>query len=352
MVYNYKRRPRRVKRRVARSSAFKGKRLAISRVPRPVTYRDRSAYMKTQETYKFFIDPKVTTTGSGESAVLSQHPWMIDITMNSPYSFRSGYKSVGADMICNSEPSITEYTGSNGDGATVTPGLYETGDRPGGDRSAGYAGAKYTTAMVTGCKVTTNFTPVQAGDIKVQPGYLFHIRSSSNDFGGLTQNNADYTTLSKIPFVKWKRVRGSIVSKLTSTPTTVGGTDALSRSVSLTTNHSVAEWNNVTDLNDCKDRFSWQLNNPDQVEAPEERDHLVIGGIPELSAVTLGGASNSTQAPAGILTLTIRKTIKFSEPLSGKGDLDTANLPPVYPSAYKKGVTRNSRTLSARMRRR
>lgn len=349
MPYHYKRRThkRGPKRRVARTSAFKGKRLAIARVPRPVTYRDRSAYMKTRETYKFFIDPAVTSTG--DPAVLSQHPWMIDITMNSPYSFRTGYKSVGANMICNSEPSITEYSGTNGDAATVTPGLYETGDRPGGDRSAGFAGAKYTTAMVTGAKVISNFTPVQAGNVKTQPGYLFHIKSSSNDFGGLTQSNADYNTLSKVPFVKWKRIRGPIVSKMTSVPTTVGGTDALSRSVSLTTNHSVAQWNNVTDLNDCKDRFSWQLNNPDQVEAPAERDHLVIGGIPELSAVTLGGAENSSQAPAGILTITIMKTIKFSEPLSGKGDLDTANLPPVLKSRYRSGVTR---TLSAHGRRR
>ena len=323
--------------RTRRTRAFAGKRLAIARVPRPITYRHRQAYMKTRETYKFYVQPKLTTVAD----VKTQHPVMIDIVLNSPYSFTgTTYKSIGADMIVNSEPSIVGYTGTNGDAATVVPGLYEDSSRPGGDRSQTYAGAKFANAMIVGASVQSNYTPVMNSGVACQPGYIAHIRSSSNDFGGLTQDNASYETLSKIPFVQWKRVRGPATGIIGGNSTATVQ-DPLTRSVNLKTNHSVAKWNNVTDLNDSKDRFAWHLNNPDPSGGiiPQERDHLTWALIPELTQETLGGVA--TPAPAGVLTLTINKTIRFSEPLSGKAELDTANLPPVYGSKYLKPLFQN-----------
>lgn len=315
--------------------AFAGKRLAIARVPRPLTHRHRAGLMKTLETYKFYIDPKVTSTG--DPAVLTQHPVMIDMVLNSPFSWKgSTYLSKGADMIVNAEPVITSYDGTNADSCTVTPGIYEDSSRPGGDRTQTFAGAKYTTGMVVGAQVQTQYTPIMNSGVQAQPGYIAHIRSSSNDFGGLTDANANFETLSKIPFVQWKRVRGPAVGLIGGNNTAVVQ-DPLCRSVALKTNHSVAKWNNVSDLNDCKDRFSWRLNDPmGGTKFVPEMDHLTWALIPELTKTTLGG--NATPSPAGILTIQIRKTIRFSEPLSGKGDLDTANLPPLYGVPYKKPV--------------
>jgi hypothetical protein len=321
------------KRQQAKSkAAFRGKRLAIARVPRPINYRHRAAYMKTQETYKFFIDPKIT----GGSADGTQHPIMIDLVLNSPYTFRTTYLSTGTAMIANSEPTIVKYDGTNGDVATVTPGLYEDASRPGGERGSTtpYVGAKFTTGMVVGAKVQSNFTPVLATDgASVQPGYIAHIRSSGNDYGGIQQATGNYTTLSKLPFVQWKRVRGPAISNIAGSVAAPEIADKLSRSVTLTTKHSVAKWNNVSDLNDCKDRFSFHLSNPDDPAQTQELDHLSWILIPELEKATLGKA---VQTCAGVLTLTINKTIKFSEPLSGKGDIGTANLPPVWGSTYMK----------------
>jgi hypothetical protein len=288
--------------------------------------------MNTTETYKFFIDPKIT----GGSADGSQHPIMIDMVLNSPYTFRSTYLSTGTAMIANSEPAIVKYDGTNAAAATCTPGLYEDASRPGGDRGAGttpFVGAKFTTAMVTHATVTSNFTPVMATDgASVQPGYIAHIRSSGNDYGGIQQATGTYSTLSKLPFVQWKRVRGPVISNIAGNVASPEIGDKLSRSVNITTSHNVARWNNVTDLNDAKDRFSWHLSNPDSTVETQELDHLTWCMIPELEKGTLGKA---VQTSAGVLTINIKKRIQFSEPLSGKGDLATANLPPVFASSYK-----------------
>ena len=334
---NYKRRPRKNnKRRQPRAGI---NRLAINKVPRPITYRHRAAYMKVRETYKFYIQPSLTSTGDPPNVVKTQHPVMIDMVLNSPFTWKgTNFISKGADMVVNAEPTITGYDGTNAASCTVTPGLYEDSSRPGGDRSQTFAGAKFTTGMVVGAQVQTNYTPMMNSGVVSQPGYVAHIRSSSNDFGGLTDANASFETLSKIPFVQWKRVRGPAIG-------IIGGNssatvqDPICRSVGLKTNHSVARWNNVSDLNDCKDRFSWRLNDPEGgTKFVPEMDHLTWALIPELTKDTLGEA---TPAPAGILTISINKTIKFSEPLSGKGDLDTANLPPVYASSYMKPLFAN-----------
>lgn len=323
-----------------KNTAFKGKRLAIARIPRPISYRHRQAYMKTRETYKFYVQPKLTSTGT-DPVVKTQHPVLIDIVLNSPYSFSgTTYKSIGADMVVNSEPAIVGYDGTNGASATVCPGLYEDGSRPGGDRGNGFAGAKFSNAMIVGAKVVSNFTPMMNDGVTNQPGYIAHIRSSANDFGGLTQDNSTFENLSKLPFVQWKRVRGPATGIIGGNSTATVQ-DPLGRSVSIATNHSVAKWNNVTDLNDSKDKFAWHLNSPDPTGGiiPSERDHLTWALIPELTKDTLGG--NATPAPAGILTLVIDKTIRFSEPLSGKEDMKTANLPPVYGSRYLKPLFQN-----------
>ena len=298
MPYNRKYKKKRMIKKKPKS-AFKGKRLAISKVPRPLTYRSRAAYMNTRETYKFYIQPKLTTVAD----VKTQHPVMIDMVLNSPYTFTgTTYKSIGADMIVNSEPAIVGYTGTNGDAATVVPGLYEDASRPGGDRSQSNAGAKFANGLITGAKVRTNFTPVMNSGVACQPGYIAHVKSSSNDFGGLTQDNANFENLSKIPFVQWKRVRGPATG-------IIGGNnsatvqDPICRSVSLSTTHSVKSWNQVADLNDAKDKFGFHLNDPDSAQGiiPSERDHLTWVLIPELTKNTLGG--NATPAPAGVLTL-------------------------------------------------
>lgn len=292
----------------------------ITRVQKAVTYRSRASSMKTRETYKFFIDPKNTTVGDEQSAV------MLDFVLNSPYSLSTGFIDKGAQAVVNAEPAVVEFDGTNGDVATVAPGIYENSSRPGGDRTGGaYTGCKFSQAYVTGAKFTSSFTPVQAANIKCQPGYCGTIRSSSNDDGGLTQANATFTNISRLPFVTWRRVRGPIVNTLDTLPGSIGASDVLSRSISLTTKHSVSKWNNVSDMNDVKDRFSWSLNS--KTDQPTERDHITWFLIPELQKSTLGGTA--LQPPAGILTVTIDKYIMFTEPLSGKGDLATANLPQV-----------------------
>lgn len=344
MPGKYRKKNRNYKKK-GKAAAFRGKRLAIAKIPRPLTYRSRAAYMNTRETYKFYIQPKLTTVAD----VKTQHPVLIDIVLNSPFSFTgTSYISMGADAIVNSEPAIVGYTGSNGASATVCPGLYEDTSRPGGDRSNSNAGAKFSNAMITGCKVKSNFTPVMNSGVACQPGYIAHIRSSSNDFGGLTDANASFETISKLPFCQWKRVRGPATG-------IIGGNasatvqDPICRSVNLTTNHSVKKWNNVQDLNDAKDKFGWNLNSPDPTGGiiPSERDHLTWVLIPELTKTTLGG--NATPAPAGVLTITIDKMIRFSEPLSGKGDLNTANLPPVHNSFFKQYGARSMGSAIHRM---
>lgn len=274
--------------------------------------------MKTREQYKFFIDPKVNSDDT-QSAV------MLDFVLNSPYTYKTGYVNKGGEAVVAAEPVITAFDDTNGDVCTVAPGIYEDSTRPGGDRSTSHVGCKFTTGMVTGAKFVTQFTPTQAANIKTQPGYCGHIRSSSNDDGGLTQSNASFATLSKLPFCQWRRVRGPIVNTLDTLPGSIGASDQLSRSVRLVTNHSCAKWNGVKDIADCRDRFSWQLN--DKTKSPIELDHVTWFLIPELTKDTLGVA---LQPPSGILTVTIEKFIVFTEPLSGKGNLDTANLPTVY----------------------
>lgn len=315
----------------------KGK-LPIQRVPRPVNYRSRSAYMNTTETYKFFIDPKVSTDNSTTPPTVTQHPVAIDFMLNSPYTFKTGYKLATSDAVVNSEPAITEFTGSNGDTCTIVPGLHEDASRPGGDRSASYIGCKYSNGMITGAKIDFQFTPTQSANVKTQPGYCGTIRHSSNNFGGISDAKGNFSQISSLPFVQWRRVRGPLTNTLADLPGSVGASDVLSRSVRLSVKHSVKRWNTVADLSDAKDKFAFQLNAPNEGSIPTELDHCTWFLIPELQKETLGGVA--LQAPSGILTVKIRKHIRLSEPLDGAEALDTANLPPVYESRSLQSMTK------------